>query len=203
MTVIKVNDLLALCKERMKNHRISHPDIDSSDTGAIIAIIMYFIAKEPSICRTKLECYILLLDRICVHKRKHHLFSWQLNEKGRIRDFKNFIDYMTKERLIYLRENSKYYFEFVKDTSDNIVGNFSLMLSNIIYWLNSILNVCKTMNSREMLSLIIGTKKETNQSIACKNIHKAMDRNLKLYQQNKLAKEQESEEQLVKKLLGL
>ena len=201
------NNLLALCKDRMKNRRITHPDIDTEDTGAIVAIIMYFIAKEPSICMTKLECYLILLDRICVDKKKYHLFSWRLNEKGRIRDFKSFINSMKEQKLFYLRENSKYYFEFVKDNADSIIDKFPLMLSNVISWLDSILNVCKDMNSREMLSCIIGTREKTNQAIARNNILTAMANNLKLYQQEQSCDDNHGKEpeevKLIKKLLGL
>ena len=181
MSTNEKNNLLALCKDRMKNRRITHPDIDTEDTGAIVAIIMYFIAKEPSICMTKLECYLILLDRICVDKKKYHLFSWRLNEKGRIRDFKSFINSIKKQKLIYLRENSKYYFEFVKDNADSIIDKFPSMLSHVISWLDNILDVCKSMNSKEMLSMIIGTKKMTDISLACKNVFEAMNRNLQYY----------------------
>ena len=181
MSTNEKNNLLALCKDRMKNRRITHPDIDTEDTGAIVAIIMYFIAKEPSICVTKLECYLILLDRICIYKKKYHLFSWRLNEKGRIRDFKSFINSMKEQKLIYLRENSKYYFEFVKDNADSIIDKFPSMLSHVISWLDNILDVCKSMNSKEMLSMIIGTKKMTDISLACKNVFEAMNRNLQYY----------------------
>ena len=40
-------------------------DIQQADTGVIIGLIVYFIAREPKINRTKLEAYILLLNIIC------------------------------------------------------------------------------------------------------------------------------------------
>ena len=200
------NNLLALCKKRMEKQRIFHPDIDIEDTGAIVAIIMYFIAKEPSICTQKLECYLILLDRICVHRKGYHLFSWQLNEKGRIRYFRDFINSIQKQKLIYLRKNSKYYFEFVEGCADSIIAQFPLILSNVISWLNNILYVCKDMNSKEMLSRIIGTREKTNQAIARNNILKAMENNLKLYQQEQSCNNQVNEPEeikLIRKLLGL
>ena len=44
--------------------------VNHDDTGAVIALALYFIMKEPKISKKKVKCYLLLLDRICQYKVK-------------------------------------------------------------------------------------------------------------------------------------
>ena len=63
-TGYKSNALIGMVSQHMKPYRFSdneakevgmHPE----DTGVIVLLILYFIEKEPTISRSKLEYYIL------------------------------------------------------------------------------------------------------------------------------------------------
>ena len=90
----------------MQGYRLPHGlvNINIDDTGAIVAIILYFIAKEPTISRDKLEAYILLLDRIYYNQnnRQCHMFQWHLTNNGRIGRFINFEHFMIERQLLVL-----------------------------------------------------------------------------------------------------
>lgn len=85
------NALIGMVSSHMRPYRFSEEDAKEvgmfpEDTGVIVLLILYFIEKEPTISRSKLEYYILLLDRMCFEKRGVLLFSWELRG-GRIPKF--------------------------------------------------------------------------------------------------------------------
>ena len=84
----KSNALIGMASNHMKSYRLSEEDakevsMHPEDTGVIVLLILYFIEKEPTISRSKLEYYILLLDRMCIEQKGELLFSWEL-KGGRI-----------------------------------------------------------------------------------------------------------------------
>ena len=104
---INPRDLIAPVIEVMKDYRMpTHKEvgIDYDDTGAIIAIIIYFIGGERSIGITKLEGYLILLDRLVMKETKQHLFYWSLTKGGHIRNFKKVIDFMIEQQLISVKK---------------------------------------------------------------------------------------------------
>ena len=122
----------------MGNYRLPHGEVrmDDEDTGVIVAIILYFIAREPSIGMTKLECYLILLDRLCETETGRHLFHWTLAKNGRIPRFKRLIDFMIDRGLIQRR--GKYQFDILENAAD-IIKQLLKILKNILKCLDTIL----------------------------------------------------------------
>lgn len=102
LTGLKSNALIGMASKHMERYRFPEEDtvevgMIPADTGVIVLIILYFIENEPNICRSKLEYYLLLLDRKCFKQTDVLLFSWYL-KNGRIPNFKRFIEFMIREK---------------------------------------------------------------------------------------------------------
>ena len=82
--------------------------IQQADTGVIIGLIVYFIAREPSINRTKLEAYILLLNIICHQAYNKAFIDCSLTQSGRIGCFANLMNVMETNELISPRKHNTY-----------------------------------------------------------------------------------------------
>lgn len=74
------NNLIGMASAHMANYRIPSGivDIQPEDTGVIVLIALYFIEQDMNVSRTKLEAYILMLDRLCFENRGVLLFRWTL-----------------------------------------------------------------------------------------------------------------------------
>ena len=83
-------------------------DIQQADTGVIIGLIVYFIAREPKINRTKLEAYILLVNIICCRAYNKALIDCTLTSAGRIGCFTNLMNAMELNELISPRKHNTY-----------------------------------------------------------------------------------------------
>ncbi len=83
-------------------------DIQQADTGVIIGLIVYFIAREPKINRTKLEAYILLLNIICCKAYNKAFIDCTLTSAGRIGCFTNLMNAMEFNELISPRKHNTY-----------------------------------------------------------------------------------------------
>lgn len=145
----KPNSLIAVASAHMENYRMPNGivDIQPEDTGVIVLIIFYFLKKEPSISRTKMEAYMLILDRMCFEKCKTPLFGWTL-QRGRIRNFREIINFMIAKKLI-LQENKR---KYVLQELGKEVSELSYMLTHIEYWLKEILTDYKYKTAQQTLS---------------------------------------------------
>lgn len=168
----KSNNLIGMASNHMKDYRFSDEqlDIQPEDVGVIILIALYFIANDNAVSRTKLEAYILMLDRMCFEKRGVLLFRWKLHG-GRIRNFKEITDYMLRRGLIRIKGRS--YFEL--DTLGKELGNSFAMLSNIKPYLDEILRKYKDETGDKTLSAVLYAKPTPQYMTALGNAAKAMD----------------------------
>ena len=151
--------LVAMKDYCMLNYR--DVSIDYDDTGAIVAIIIYFIAREPSIGMTKLECYLICLDRLSKVETGNHLFNWRLTKSGNIRNFKKLIEFMIDKQLISRRGN--YQFNLLNSVLK--IKKFPLMLEGIQHWMNVILNKFYYVTAKDLKNMlnISWTQRGTNQ----------------------------------------
>ena len=81
----KPHDYLTQVIEEMKDYCLPYGQVKiaNPDTGVIVALILYIIAKEPTVNHTKLECYIILLNYMIKDATGIELFTWTLNSNGR------------------------------------------------------------------------------------------------------------------------
>ena len=121
------------------------------ETGVIIALILYIIAKEPTVNHTKLECYIILLNRIVKEATGTELFKWRLNSRRRIGNFRKFFDYMTDRNFIKLKGRSNF---VILDGARSILPKLSLILRNLLPYLSKLLNKYEGSTAGEMLKKI-------------------------------------------------
>ena len=144
-------DLLMPARMAMRNYvppRGLISDIESSDVSVIIAIILYFIAREPTIGLTKLECYLILLDRKSCKETGRNLFNWRLNKRGRIGSFRKIIEFMIGKNFIFRK--GAYQFYILTNASD-ILKVLQNILSNIKEWLELILSIWGNKTAQETL----------------------------------------------------
>ena len=170
----KSNNLIGMASKHMENYRFSDErlDIPPEDVGVIILIALYFIENDKAVSRTRLEAYILMLDKKCFKERGVILFGWTL-KGGRIRNFKAITDYMLKRGLIRIKGRS--YFEL--DTSGKALGSSYAMLSNIKYWLDEILREYKDKTGSDTLSAVLPPKPTAQCMTALTNAGRAMKAN--------------------------
>ena len=141
--------------EQMKDYCLPYGQVKiaNPDTGVITALILYFIAKEPTVNHTKLECYIILLNYIIKDATGIELFIWTLNSRGRIGNFKKFFDYMEGKGLI----QPKGRFNFVIRNNANvrsILPQLETIFRNLLPYLSKLLNEYGNSTAGEMLNKI-------------------------------------------------
>ena len=140
--------------------------VHTDDTGAVIAVVLYFIMKEPKISKKKIKCYLLLLNRICQKKGRGDIFRWQLEQlnTNSIQKFiDELIDFMKKRKLIRLNGNSKSQL-VVHEVPTFFTEILPLIPSNVIVWLNSIVNVCKKKTGQDMENSMLPSNKITKKT---------------------------------------
>ncbi len=112
------------------------------ETAVISAVILYFIQEEPKIGITKLESYIILLDKLCFDEKGRRLFSYKLTYGPfgyYIQNFRAFLDYLqekgilSKKREYYTRRKYRMDFTAHHEITSEIFP--SVMLD----WMNRIL----------------------------------------------------------------
>lgn len=165
-------NLIGMASAHMEDYRMydGTVDIQPEDTGVIILIALYFIENDKKVSRTKLEAYLLMLDRICFKERGVLLFGWTLTHR-RIRNFKAMIEFMLEKKLIKIK--SRNYFEL--DTgSEKVISRFS-MLVNIRKWLDEILRDYKDNTVEQALSVVLETKPTAQYIVALSNAKRAID----------------------------
>ena len=148
----RLNHFLNLSREAMRGYCLPNSvgDIPDYDTGVIIVIIIYFIAKEYKISKTKLNGYIVLLDMKAQEETGEHLFNLSTNSSGLIRDFNLIIEHMINLKLIGPRAGHSF------NLMNNILNikNFPAMLSDIRAWLDEIVNDYIYMTAKQLVDLI-------------------------------------------------
>ena len=122
--------------------------IVNPETGIIIALILYIIAKEPTVNHTKLECYIILLNKMVNNSTGQELFTWQLNNRRRIGNFRKFLDYMTSHGLIKLKGRSNL---AILSGARNLLLKLPLILSNLLPYLSQLLTKYENYTAGAML----------------------------------------------------
>lgn len=117
-------------------------EMPREETAVISAVILYFINGEPKIGITKLESYIILLDKMCLDTTGRRLFSYKLTYGPfgyYIQNFRVFLDFLqekgilTKRREYYTRRKYRMDFTAHVEITDEIFP--SMMLD----WMNGIL----------------------------------------------------------------
>ena len=104
-------------------------EVSVADRGVIMAMIIYFIAHEPTIELIKLEAYFVVLNRQCYKSFGEYLFNWTLTANGRLRNFKRFIDFMVEKELIRLNSNERHFGLTIKCAE--IIKRFPKMFQSI------------------------------------------------------------------------
>ena len=128
--------------------RIANPE-----TGVIVALILYIIAKEPTVNRTKLECYIILLNRMIKNATGSELFTWTLNSRGRIGNFSKFFEYMEGKGLIRPKGRSNF---VIRNSSNarSILPQLEMILRNLLPYLSELLTKYENSTAGAMLEKI-------------------------------------------------
>ena len=117
-------------------------EIPLEETAVISAVILYFIQEEPKIGITKLESYIILLDKLCLDEKGRRLFSYKLTYGPfgyYIQNFRAFLDFLqdrgilSKKREYYTRRKYRMDFTSHREITAEIFP--SIMLD----WMNRIL----------------------------------------------------------------
>ena len=171
---LKSNALIGMASQHMKDYRFSQDEaievgMTPEDTGVIILIILYFIEQEPTICRSKLEYYILLLDRKCFGAKNVLLFNWDLRN-GRIRNFKKFIEFMIRKMLISFQGNHS--FSLTQEGAK--LSNRFAELCNINPWLKEIMHDYKDKTAKQTESEVIVRNLNKKYLDALQNTRQAM-----------------------------
>lgn len=137
----------------MSAYRVSDEQVNiaNPETGAIAAIMLYIINAEPKVSRTKLECYLILLDRLVKEATGKKLFTWTLNKYKRISNFKCIFDNMLERGL--LSENGSARF-FIPRVGWNIVQGLHIMLDDMLPYLDKLLARYDDYTAGEMLKEI-------------------------------------------------
>ncbi|MBQ9391186.1 MAG: hypothetical protein IJU02_03265 [Lachnospiraceae bacterium] len=171
------NALIGMVSNHMRPYRFSEEDAKEvgmfpEDTGVIVLLILYFIEKEPTISRSKLEYYILLLDRMCFEQRGVLLFSWKL-KGGRILNFIKFIDFMIEKKLISHKSSRA----FELQETGSALGTYYAELSNIIHWLEEILRKYKQKTAEKTKADVVFAKCDSKYMTALSNVKQVIKAN--------------------------
>lgn len=110
--------------------------IPSPETGAIVAITLYILAKELEAGRTKIECYLILLDRAIREATGSNLFNWTLTGKGLVRGFGKIYENMINKGLLLSNGYSRFY---VLVGASDIIADWSKILGNLLPYLDRLL----------------------------------------------------------------
>ena len=147
-------------------------DIALTDTGVIVAMILYFLTEEPNASMTKLECYLLLLNKKYLDASGEHLFLWKLSKSGRIRNFKKMIEHMVSLKVISHGGGSLL---IVERGADGLKKNFKYMFDGVLGAMKDVLKVGMKKTAKEMLSLVTSWKEDAQYRDALENANKAID----------------------------
>ena len=149
---INPRDLLEMARALMSNYRLPHgaSSIDSEDTGAMVAIIIYFIARDSKISMSKIEYYFIILDCEIYKQFGSHLFHWTLRNSYQIRDFRKVIDFMIFQGLILRKGKSIR----ISTSSEEIIKNLRKMLQGILPVLEKIISEYRSNTAIDMQKLL-------------------------------------------------
>ena len=170
----RLNNFLTVARQCMNDYCLS-PDVTRiyiPDTGVIVALLLYFIAREHSICMTKLNGYIVLLDMKIHADTGEHLFQLDLDSTGLIRDFRMFIEHMINKNLISRRSNHQY--NLLRDVLN--IKKFPLMFADIYKWLNEVVNDCVFMTAQQLLEYLKSLQQNNNSSTT--NVKQRKNKNI-------------------------
>ncbi|MBQ6971560.1 MAG: hypothetical protein IJP86_04310 [Synergistaceae bacterium] len=139
--------------DEMKDYCLPYGQVKiaNPETGAIVALILYMIAKDKNMGRTKLECYTILLNRMIKADTGRELFTWNLNRKGLVAGFKKIFDHMVACELMLNNGRSQFY---ILGGATKIIPRLSIMLDRLLSYLNKLLEDYKGCTAREMLEKI-------------------------------------------------
>ena len=170
------NTLIAVASHYMKPYCFSPNEADEvgmfpEDTGAIVLLILYLLDAEGRICRSKLEYYLLLLDRKCFDERDIPLFTWDL-KRGLIRNFKKFTKFMMKRRLIFSNGNA--YFT-LDEAGKALVNKYSAVLVNVRHWLDALLAEWGDRTVAQMRNEVMGARHNKQYQDALNNVRGLLD----------------------------
>ena len=166
----KPNEIIAtVIKETREKYQLPPGAVEMprEETAAIVATILYFINEEPKIGITKLEYYIILLDKMCLDETGKRLFSYRLTYGPfgyYIQNFRAFLDFiedkkiLSKRRKYYTRR--KYRIDF---TAHHEVPE-ELFPDNMLGWMERILFTWRDAGAEH-------TKRGILQQFSMKEIH--------------------------------
>lgn len=153
--------------------------VHPNDTGAVVAVVLYLVMKEPKINKKKIKCYLLLLDRICQYKDRGEIFRWQLHPNFIQKFIDELIDFMKKRKLIRLNGNSKS--QLVTYEVPAFMKNvLPLIPPNVLYWLNTMLNVCKNKKGNKMEDAMLHVSTLTSDRLIAM-LQATIDKNTQAY----------------------
>ena len=141
----KPNEIIASIIEETREEYQLPPgavEMPREETAAIVAAILYFINEEPKIGITKLEYYIILLDKMCFDDTGKRLFSYRLTYGPfgyYIQNFRAFLDFIEDKKILSKRKKyytrRKYRIDF---TAHHEVPD-ELFPDNMLDWMDTIL----------------------------------------------------------------
>ena len=137
----------------MNDYRLPEGQVGmaSPETGVVVAVILYILYNEPKAVRTKLECYIILLDRMVKEATGEGLFTLELNSKGRISNFKRIFDFMLKKGLLSPSGTARF---FMTELAVEIIKRLGIVLGKLVPYVEKLLVNYDYLTAGEMLTEI-------------------------------------------------
>ena len=141
----KGNDILLPLIERTREEYQLPPgyvEMPREETAVISAVILYFIQEEPKIGITKLESYIILLDKLCLDEKGRRLFSYKLTYGPfgyYIQNFRVFLDYLQEKGILSKRREYYTRRKYRMDFTAHHEVTAEMFPSIMLDWMNRIL----------------------------------------------------------------
>lgn len=150
------HDYIRQAIEEMKDYCLPYRQvrIANPDTGIIVALILYIIAREPTVNHTKLECYIILLNRMIKDATGTELFTWKLNSRGLIGNFNKFFKHMKGRELIQPNGRSNLVIRNSASVRSILPRLETIILRNLIPYLSKLLTKYENYTAKAMLEEI-------------------------------------------------
>lgn len=112
------------------------------ETAVISAVLLYFIQEEPKIGITKLESYIIMLDKLCLDEKGRRLFSYKLTYGPfgyYIQNFRVFLDYLQEKGILTKRREYYARKKYRMDFTAHVEITAEIFPSVMLDWMNRIL----------------------------------------------------------------
>lgn len=143
------NGLIGMASKFMSNYQLPDGVVKTrpKDTGVIVLVALYMMDKDKKVSRTKLEGYMIILNKLCLKKHNIVLFDWDMQGRH-IRNINTVTNFMLRKGLIQLKNRS--YFELAEAGKD-LTSCFATLI-NIRKWLDDMLKDYKEKTGEQTLA---------------------------------------------------